>query len=107
MSYKISVTQRFGKELKRLVKRLPAAKEQFAEFSKTLQANPLQGSPVGHNCFRLTLAIGGARKGTTKLCVYTHIIGEVVYLLTIYDKAEAEIISEKALLKPLEEIANE
>ena len=63
MSYSIVVTHRFEKELKRLAKKFPSLKNEFATFISTLSENPETGTYIGNNCFKIRLAIASKGKG--------------------------------------------
>jgi mRNA-degrading endonuclease RelE of RelBE toxin-antitoxin system len=45
MSFKIILTSDFERELKRLNKKYPSLRTDFALFLESLQASPVQGSP--------------------------------------------------------------
>jgi mRNA-degrading endonuclease RelE of RelBE toxin-antitoxin system len=97
MSYNIIPTHRFEKELKRLAKKFPSLKNEFAELIKNISQNPESGTFIGNNCYKIRLAIGSKGKGKSggaRVITYLYVETETVYLLTIYDK------SEKADLKP-------
>jgi mRNA-degrading endonuclease RelE of RelBE toxin-antitoxin system len=99
MSYRIIPTHRFEKELKRLVKKFPSLKNEFAQLIADITAKPELGTFIGKNCYKIRLAVGSKRKGKSggaRVITYLYVETETVYLLTIYDK------SEKADLKPNE-----
>jgi mRNA-degrading endonuclease RelE of RelBE toxin-antitoxin system len=99
MSYNIIPTHRFEKELKRLAKKFPSLKNEFAQLIAVLSADPKSGTFIGNNCYKIRLAInskGKGKRGGARVITYMYIETETVYLLTIYDK------SEKADLKPNE-----
>ena len=99
MSYSIIPTRRFEKELKRLARKFPSLKNEFAELVADITDNPETGSFIGNNCYKIRLAIGSKGKGKSsgaRVITYLYIEKETVYLLTIYDKGE------KADLKPNE-----
>lgn len=108
MSYKIIASKEFEKDLKRLVKKYASLAQETTNFVKSIADNPVQGTPIGKDCFKIRLAIkskgrgksGGARVIT---CVFT--LQEQVVLLSIYDKAEKENISTKELEDLLNNIA--
>ncbi len=91
MSYKIIPTHRFEKELKRLAKKYPSLKIEFAELISELSTNPEIGIFLGNNCYKIRLAIGSKGKGKSggaRVITYLYIETDSVYLLTIYDKSE-------------------
>ncbi len=99
MSYNIISTQPFEKELKRLDKKFPSLKDEFAQLIAEVSNNPRVGNFIGNNCYKIRLAInskGKGKSGGARVITYLYIETETVYLLTIYDKGE------KADLKPNE-----
>jgi mRNA-degrading endonuclease RelE of RelBE toxin-antitoxin system len=102
MSFNISTTATFERELKRLVKKYPSLKKDFAQLLTTLESNPQSGVAIGFNCFKIRLAISSKNKGKSggaRVITHVKIINEVIYLLSIYDKSEADSISDKEVLK--------
>jgi mRNA-degrading endonuclease RelE of RelBE toxin-antitoxin system len=100
MSYNILLTNRFGKELKRLAKKYPSLKIEFARLIETLIEKPNTGIFLGNNCYKIRLAIASKNKGRSggaRVITYLYVQTETVYLLSIYDKSETENISDKEL----------
>jgi mRNA-degrading endonuclease RelE of RelBE toxin-antitoxin system len=99
MSYNVIPTIRFEKEIKRLAKKFPSLKNEFAELIAVISKNPESGTLLGNNCYKLRMAIrskGKGKSGGARVITYVYIETETVYLLTIYDKGE------KVDLKPNE-----
>ena len=99
MSYSIIPTNGFEKQLKRLVKKFPSIKNEYAELIFQILQNPETGIFLGNNCYKIRLAIsskGKGKSGGARVITYLYIATEKIYLLTIYDKGE------KADLKPNE-----
>lgn len=93
MSYSILLTHRFEKELKRLTKKFPSLKNEFAQLIAAIIENPETGTFISNNCYKIRLAIGSKGKGKSggaRVITYLYIETESVYLLTIYDKGEKE-----------------
>ena len=93
MSYKILLTNRFEKELKRLVKKFPSLKEEFATLINELNTNPTSGIFLGNDCYKIRIAISSKGKGKSgggRAISYVYIESNTIYLLTIYDKSEKE-----------------
>lgn len=91
MSYNIIVTHRFEKELKRLAKKFPSLKNEFAKLIVDITATPEIGIFIGNNCYKIRMAIrskGKGKRGGARVITYLYIETETVYLLTIYDKSE-------------------
>ncbi|MCO5231116.1 MAG: type II toxin-antitoxin system RelE/ParE family toxin [Chitinophagales bacterium] len=91
MNYSIIPTHQFEKELKRLVKKFPSLKNEFALLINEISSNPTLGVFLGNNCYKVRLAIaskGKGKSGGARIITYLYIEMQVVYLLTIYDKGE-------------------
>jgi mRNA-degrading endonuclease RelE of RelBE toxin-antitoxin system len=100
MSYSIEITNLFEKQLKRLVKKFPSIKIEFAELVKTLKQNPEQGTCIGGSCYKIRIAIaskGKGKSGGARIISHFQIKESKVYLLSIYDKSEQSNITDKEL----------
>ncbi len=109
MSYKVQNTQRFAKELKRLIKKFPSLKSEFIELVFSLERNPIQGTPIGNGFYKIRISIaskGKGKRGGARVITYVKIINEIVTLATIYDKSEKEDIEEKELNLILQSFLN-
>ena len=107
MNYEVIATPRFKRDIKKLAKKYPSIKQEFADLVDLLTNGPEQGTPLGNHCFKIRLAISSKGKGKSGGArVITHIIIEntQVFLLTIYDKSEKENISDKELQDLLDQI---
>lgn len=99
MNFSILSTRRFEKELKRLAKKYPSLKNEYAGLIDQITENPEIGTKLGSNCYKIRVAIkskGKGKSGGARVITYVYIEKQIVYLLTIYDK------SEKPDLKPKE-----
>lgn len=98
MRYNIISTRRFEKELKRLAKKFPSLKNEFAKLIDNITDNPEAGTFIGNNCYKIRWLLAAKEKAKVAVQGYTYLYieTETVYLLTIYDKGE------KADLKPNE-----
>ena len=63
MSYKILSIPPFDKQLKRLVKKYPSLKNEFAKLLERLEQEPEQGKNLGNNCYKIRIAIASKGKG--------------------------------------------
>ncbi len=91
MNYNIIITRRFGKEIKRLLKKFPSLKDEFARLIDSLYQNPASGTPLGQNCYKIRISIrskGKGKSGGARVITNVYWENETVYLLTIYDKSE-------------------
>lgn len=100
MSYSIVITDDFSRQFKELKKKYVSAPTDLVVLLAELQENPQAGESLGRGCYKVRVRIkakntgksGGARAIT---CV--KLVGEVIYLLAIYDKADRETISDKEI----------
>lgn len=100
MSYKVKLTPKFEKEIKRLVKKYPSLKTEYPELIASVKDDPMQGTAIGNNCYKMRVAIvskGKGKSGGARVITYVQIVEANVYLLTIFDKSEQENISDKEL----------
>jgi len=63
MNYNILTISPFDKQLKRLAKKYPSLKHEFAQLIESLEQEPQQGIPLGNNCYKIRIAIASKRKG--------------------------------------------
>ena len=100
MSYSIESTTLFGKQLKKLAKKYPSLKIEFARLIDSLTEKPEQGVPLGKHCYKVRIAIAAKGKGKSgggRVITYVQVINEKIYLLDIYDKSEQEDIKDEDL----------
>jgi mRNA-degrading endonuclease RelE of RelBE toxin-antitoxin system len=100
MSYNVKSIPVFEKELKRIIRKYPSLKTEYYELVQQLKVRPEQGTPIGHHCFKIRIAIaskGTGKSGGARLITCVKVVETTVYLLTIFDKAEKENIPDKDL----------
>ena len=100
MSYDVLSIPPFDKQLKRLAKKYPSLKIEFAKLIESLAKQPEQGTALGNNCYKIRIAIASKGKGKSggARVITNFIIAEAtVYLLSIYDKSEKENLTDKEL----------
>ena len=100
MSYNIEVTAYFTKQLKRLVKKFPSLKNDFAKLIASLKKTPDQGTSLGNNCYKIRMAIsskGKGKSGGARVITHLQIVESKIFLLSIYDKSEQSDITDKDL----------
>lgn len=100
MSYNIIATPKFKRELKRLVKKFHSLKNEYATLLDDLDKNPIIGTPLGNDCYKIRLAIASKNKGKSggaRVITYVLVADETIFLIDIYDKAEQDNISDKEL----------
>ena len=104
MSYKVKITPKFEKEVKRLAKKYASLKNEYPELVKSLKENPIQGIALGNNCYKIRFSIaskGKGKSGGARVITCIQILETTVYLVTIFDKSEQENISSKELAELL------
>jgi len=107
MKYNVLTIAPFDRQLKRLAKKFPSLKIEFASLIKSLELNPELGIPLGNNCFKIRLAIaskGRGKLGGARVITHFYIDNDIVFLLTIYDKSEQTDVKDDELKKLLSEI---
>jgi len=98
MSYSILSIPPFEKQLKRLAKKYPSIKNEFANLLESIEKKPEQGTALGNNCFKIRIAIaskGKGKSGGARVITYLMITENTVYLLSIYDKSETDNLTDK------------
>lgn len=109
MSYKIFSIPPFDKQLKRLSKKYPSLKSDFAALVDDLANKPRQGTPLGKSCFKIRMSIsskGKGKSGGARIITNIVVTQNTVFLLAIYDKSNKETITDmelKELLKSVPE----
>lgn len=110
MSFKIIAIPPFGRQLKRLAKKYPSIGEDLTNLGNDLTENPIQGIPLGKDCYKIKLSISSKGKGKSagaRIITCVRIVKETVFLLTIFDKSDMENISDKELKGLLEYLDEE
>lgn len=100
MSYDIIVISPFEREAKHLAKKHKSLKTDLQNLFNELAENPLQGSPLGKDCYKVRMAIkskGKGKSGGARVITCVKIINTKIYMLSIYDKLEKEDISDAEL----------
>ncbi len=97
MSYKVTVSDNFKREAKKLKKKHQSLNKDIGKLIDSLEIDPTQGTPLGQNCYKIRLSISSKKKGKrggARVITHVRVVGETVYLLSIYDKSEKETISD-------------
>jgi len=104
MNFRIKITRNFDKEAKPLLKKYPSFKKDIAKLIDELELNPELGKPLGHNLFKIRIAISSKSRGKSggaRIITYVILENETVHLISIYDKAEYDTAEIDVLLKIL------
>lgn len=73
MSYNLVATLDFQRDFKFLAKKYPSIKSDIQSVFDSLRINPIQGSPLGKNSFKIRFAIrskGKGKSGGRRLITY-------------------------------------
>lgn len=100
MKFDVLTSSLFNKEFKKLCKKHKSAKNDLITFVENLQEIPIQGTPIGNDCYKIRIAISSKGKGKSagaRLITRVRIVKKTIYLLSIYDKSEQDSISDKEL----------
>lgn len=99
----------FNRRAKRLFKKYHSLVAELKRLATSLEANPTQGQSLGAGLYKIRLGSaskGGGKSGGFRVITYyveQTADGEIVYLVTIYDKSEAASIAKEELLKLLQQ----
>ncbi len=107
MNYNVIALPKFRKELKQLAKKYASLKNEIAILFDNLEKDPIQGNPIGQNCYKIRLAIaskGRGKSGGARIITNIVVTDNTVYLLSIYDKSDKETLTDKELRELLNEI---
>ena len=107
MNCEVNPSPEFARKAKRLQKKYVSLANELVGLRDELRTNPTKGTPIGHSCYKIRLAIkskGKGKSGGARVITYYYIHGSTVYLLSIYDKAEQKNISEEKIAELLQGI---
>jgi hypothetical protein len=86
------------------MKKYSSLKEEIRILAEELERNPTCGTPLGHQCYKIRLAIASKSKGKAGGArVITYFVSDesIVFLLSIYDKSEKVTITDGELTELL------
>ena len=107
MNYNVKTIAVFERQVKRLLKKYVSIKQELIELVEGLKENPVQGTAIRKNCYKVRISIkskGNGKSGGARIITNFVIADNTVYLLTIYDKSEKDSINDKELDELLEQI---
>ncbi len=102
----IILVERCRKNIKKLGRKYRSINADISDLLKSLQSNPTQGTALGRDCYKVRLKITSKSRGKSggaRVITCVKIVGETIYLLTIYDKSETESLTDGQLAGLLEE----
>ncbi len=104
--FSVEFSDNFRKQLKKLLKKHRSLAIEVAALTYLLAEKPLQGTPLGNDCYKIRLAVkskGKEKSGGARIITCVVLVEERVILLSIYDKSEKETISDSELKAVLKE----
>lgn len=90
----------FDRQLKRLVKKYPSLKAEYANLIEHLEIEPNQGVLLTNNCYKIRLAIkskGKGKSGGARIITHLQYSDNNVFLLSVYDKSEQDDITDNEI----------
>ncbi len=106
MSFDVIPTPNFKKLFKKLSKKYPSIKNDLRELVTILREKPDSGTLLGHNIYKIRMAISSKGKGKSAGArIITYLITEdkEVYLVHIYDKSQLVNLTKDRILNLLKE----
>jgi len=100
MNYNVKSIAVFEKQAKRLIKKYPSLKPELLQLVQQLKVQPALGTSIGKNCYKVRIGIaskGKGKSGGARIITNFVIEDDTVFLLSIYDKADKDNISDKEL----------
>ena len=107
MSARVNAFKEFKGHLKRLARKFRSLPDEVDTLIESLTEHPRQGKSLGAGLYKIRLASaskGGGKSGGFRVITYyaeQTVEGEVVYLVTIYDKSEEASVRKDDLLRLL------
>jgi mRNA-degrading endonuclease RelE of RelBE toxin-antitoxin system len=105
MSYNITATPNFKKELKRLLKKFQSLKIEYLNLLDELAQNPTLGTSLGNNVYKIRISKaskGKGKSGGARVITFVVKSEETIYLMDIYDKIEKANITNKEIKSQIE-----
>ena len=100
MSYNVASIPPFDRQIKRLAKKYPSLKNELTLLGIQLSEDPTLGIPLGGNRFKIRLAVaskGKGKSGGARVITHFFVAEDTVFLLSIYDKSEHLVISDREI----------
>ena len=104
----VVLTGFFQRRFKELKKRHRSLDADVLALVASLEDRPVQGTPIGKDCYKIRLAIsskGSGKSGGGRVITYVRLLQGKVYMLTIYDKTDRDSLTTKELLELLKGVA--
>lgn len=99
-TFQVTLGHDFARNSKRLGKRYRSWADDLAGLLAELAVFPLQGISLGRGCYKIRVAITSKNRGKSggaRVVTCVKVVGETVYLLTVFDKADRENLADGEL----------
>lgn len=100
MNFDVFPTIYFEKSIKKLVKKFPSLKQEYAPLITELSNNPTNGEALGKHCYKIRMSIsskGSGKSGGGRIITLVINVQKKVILLDIYDKSDKSIVTDTEL----------
>ena len=100
MNFEIELTDHFKKEAKKLTKKYRSLKTELKALGNELAENPTTGTSLGHDVYKVRLAIaskGKGKSGGARVITFVKVVKEKVYLVSIYDKGQLDNLTKEQI----------
>lgn len=107
MSFEVELTDHFKKEAKKLSKKYRSLKAELEALGNELAENPTTGTSLGHDVYKVRLAItskGKGKSGGARVITFVKVVKEKVYLVSIYDKGQLENLTKDQIIELLKKV---
>ena len=96
----------FDKQFKKLAKKYNLIKNDIEIFANNFDSLHQQSTPIKNNIFKIRLSNSNKNKGKSAgYRIYYYVkVNEIVYLATIYDKSEIQMIDESIVINAVKDI---
>jgi len=107
MSFEVELTDHFKKEAKKLSKKYRSLKAELEALGNKLTENPTTGTSLGHDVYKVRLAIaskGKGKSGGARVITFVKVVDEKVYLVSIYDKGQLDNLTKNQIIELLKKV---
>jgi len=100
MNFEVRTLPNFEREAKRLSKKHRSLKKDLLNLIEVLEKSPQQGEPLGNDFYKVRIAISSkssGKSGGARIITCVKVVKSIVFLSSIYDKAEKATITNQEL----------
>lgn len=106
MKFEVVATDDFLRSVKKIFKKHKSIITDIEKLDELLSENPMLGTFLGNNLYKIRLAISNSGKGKSggaRVITYVKVTNHTVYMVAIYLKSEVSSIDEQGILQKLAE----